>query len=135
MSSLRKVQVSGLIDLPAINFLLSAYLTLHFLALTLAFIRTGLYVHLSQNTKDTVYVQLMHLQYRCSGICSLAHLLYLNLTDDLFFLFSSPGVEKATRESAVTSFCPRQTLSCLIQVSFHIFYFDVFSAPTSIIRP
>lgn len=46
------------------------------------------------------------------------------MTDGLFlcffFFFSPPGVEKATRESAVTSFCLRLTPSCLTQVSFHI---------------
>lgn len=42
---------------------------------------------------------------------------WLSDTSLIFCMFIFPGVEKATREFAVTSFCPRPTPSCLIQVS------------------
>lgn len=40
-------------------------------------------------------------------------------------LFSPIGVEKATKESAVTSSCQRPTPFCPTQVGFHIFHFIV----------
>lgn len=136
MSSLRKVQVSGLKDL--LLLISSCQLTL-----LCTFWQFGL---LSWGLGITCICPKTQGHSLCAALAFTLHHLWWHLfpgkstvpkslTHYVFFFFSPPGVEKAIREFAVTSFCPRQTLSCLTQVSFHIFHLNVLSARTSIIRP